>query len=226
MINAITLPEVFAVKGKAFTTSKAVADYFGKRHDNILRDIEKLECSDEFRLLNFEETYTYRENPNGGKRIRSLMIRMTRDGFTFLAMGFTGKKAARFKEAYIARFNSMENWIVNRENLKQDQNALGLAIQKYELISGKSDPYAYSRENNLLYIAAIGASKKKWLSDNGFPASDDIRQHLSEDEINLLDHLLKQNAMMIELFMTYAERKAALIQQAERYRQIYFHQDN
>lgn len=222
MISPTPLPEVFAHKGKAFTTSKAVADYFGKRHDNILRAIENLDCSDDFRLLNFQETFTYRDNPNGGKKIRSPMFQITRDGFTFLAMGFTGKKAARFKEAYIARFNAMENWIANRENLKQDQNLLGLAIQKQEIISGHKDPYAYSRENNLIYIAAIGVSKKKWLSDNGFPPGDDIRQHLSEEEINLLDYLLKQNAMMIEIFMAYAERKTALLKLAECYRQIYF----
>ena len=30
---------------------------------------------------------------------------MTRDGFTFLAMGFTGPRAAVFKEAYIEAFN-------------------------------------------------------------------------------------------------------------------------
>ena len=36
------------------TTSRKVAEVFGKRHDNVLRDIENLGCSDNFRKLNFE----------------------------------------------------------------------------------------------------------------------------------------------------------------------------
>ena len=33
-----------------------VAKFFGKRHDHVLRDIENLDCSKEFRLTNFGET--------------------------------------------------------------------------------------------------------------------------------------------------------------------------
>lgn len=76
---------------------------FGKRHDNVLRDIRELGCSSEFRLLNFEESdYT---NAQGKKQP---MIYMTRDGFTLLVMGYTGDLAMRFKEAYIKQFNAME----------------------------------------------------------------------------------------------------------------------
>ena len=40
--------------GNVFTTSRTVAELFGKRHGNVLRDIENLDCSDEFKRLNFE----------------------------------------------------------------------------------------------------------------------------------------------------------------------------
>lgn len=40
---------------QVMTTSLKLAEYFNKRHDNILRGINKLECSKEFRDLNFEE---------------------------------------------------------------------------------------------------------------------------------------------------------------------------
>ncbi|MGN0585143.1 MAG: Rha family transcriptional regulator [Ruminococcus sp.] len=73
-----------------------VAKYFEKRHDNVIRDIENLDCSEEFRHLNFEET-SYKDE-QGKKRP---CYYMTRDGFVFLAMGYRGKKAARFKELYI-----------------------------------------------------------------------------------------------------------------------------
>ena len=87
-------------KGKQTTNSKNVADVFGKEHRNVLRDIKKLDCSDEFRALNFEpSTYTSDQN----KKIEC--IDMTKDGFTFLCMGYRGKNAAKIKEAYITEFN-------------------------------------------------------------------------------------------------------------------------
>ena len=87
---------------KAMTTSLIVAEAFDKEHRNILRDISQLECSEEFSQLNFEPSAYM----NRGKQYPCFNI--TRDGFTFLAMGFTGKKAAEFKERFIAAFNAME----------------------------------------------------------------------------------------------------------------------
>jgi hypothetical protein len=49
------------------TDSLRVANHFGKRHDNVLNALDKLECSERYRLLNFKETITLRPNPKGGK---------------------------------------------------------------------------------------------------------------------------------------------------------------
>ncbi|CAK8740750.1 hypothetical protein SODG_004227 [Sodalis praecaptivus] len=101
--TSLVAPKVTIHNGKAVTTSLDVADYFGKRHDNVLRTIEHLDCSTKFSALNFEGAeYT---DEQGKQRP---MFEMTKDGFVFLVMGFTGKKAAAFKEAYIAEFNRME----------------------------------------------------------------------------------------------------------------------
>lgn len=108
LAHTATNPSVFIHNGKAVTTSQAVAEYFIKRHDNVIQKIECLDCSPEFRLLNFKETSYQRENPNGGNGITTKCYQMTKDGFVFLVMGFTGKKAAAFKEAYISEFNRME----------------------------------------------------------------------------------------------------------------------
>ena len=88
---------------RAVTTSLQVAEKFGKLHKNVIRSIKSLDCSDKFNRLNFEPAEYI--DAKGEKRI---MYYMTRDGFTFLAMGFTGKVAASFKEAYIEAFNRME----------------------------------------------------------------------------------------------------------------------
>ena len=74
------------------TDSRRVARHFKKRHDNVLRAFDNMQCSDEFRRLNFEESFEINDLANG-KRDR--VVLMTKDGFMFLSMGFTGKEAAR-----------------------------------------------------------------------------------------------------------------------------------
>lgn len=81
-----------------------VAEVFGKRHDNVIRDIKSLECSEEFSLLNFEESNYTNER---GKTYTKYYI--TQDGFSFLVMGYNGKEAASFKENYIREFNRMRD---------------------------------------------------------------------------------------------------------------------
>jgi Rha family phage regulatory protein len=101
MTNNLNLVEL--INNKPLTTSLKVAEVFNKEHKNILQSVEKLECSENFRLANFSaDVYL----DAYGREQKQFTI--TRDGFTFLAMGFTGKKAAQFKEAYINAFNQME----------------------------------------------------------------------------------------------------------------------
>lgn len=107
-IAPVTTPVlVEIVEGQPTTTSLDVASHFGKRHDTVLRAVRQLECSPEFRLHNFAEASQEVAQPNGGVA-KYPVVRMTRDGFTFLCMGFTGKEAGKWKEAYISAFNQME----------------------------------------------------------------------------------------------------------------------
>ena len=95
--------------------SRYVAKFFRKEHKNVLRDIRELDCSDEFRQLNYELTSDKDEQ---GKK--QPYYTMTRDGFMFLVMGYRGKKAAKFKELYIQRFNEMEKTIKSLVEARQD----------------------------------------------------------------------------------------------------------
>ena len=92
---------------KAVTDSLTIAKCFGKPHKNVLRDIEALEIPDNWRGLNFEPTQFERTTPTSGKYLDKAYT-ITRDGFTILAMGYTGSKAMKFKLAYIDAFNRME----------------------------------------------------------------------------------------------------------------------
>ncbi|MFZ5483505.1 MAG: Rha family transcriptional regulator [Pseudomonadota bacterium] len=93
----------------SLTTSRIVAKSFGKRHDDVLKAVRGLECSDEFNVRNFAAV-EYRD-AKGEARPE---YQMTRDGFMFLAMGFTGARAAQMKELFIAAFNDMETALARR----------------------------------------------------------------------------------------------------------------
>jgi Rha family phage regulatory protein len=100
-------PVVHVKNGQPYANSRDVATFFGKRHDNVMRAVDALDCSPEFHHLNFEEVTVTRYRPDGSG-LPTRTLDMTKDGFAFLVMGFTGPKAGRFKEAYIERFNMME----------------------------------------------------------------------------------------------------------------------
>jgi len=98
-------PVVQISDGKAITTSVEVARVFDKQHRHVLDSIRTLvaQLPDEG-VPNFRQTpYT---DPQNGQTYPA--YHLTRDGFTLLAMGFTGKRALAFKLAYIDAFNKME----------------------------------------------------------------------------------------------------------------------
>ena len=91
------------------TSSIKVAEVFGKQHKDVLKAVKSLDISEEFRERNFALSKIDYQNGNIKKQLP--MYYITRDGFMFLVMGFTGKMAARWKEAYIKAFNEMEKML-------------------------------------------------------------------------------------------------------------------
>ena len=84
-------------------SSRKVAEIFEKEHRRVLQDIRELSCGDDFRLHNFvQSSYINSQDKEQPEYL------MTRDGFTLLAMGFTGTKAMQWKIKYIEAFNKME----------------------------------------------------------------------------------------------------------------------
>lgn len=89
--------------GNDVTTSLLVAEVFGKEHSKVVRDIESLSCSASFNAANFG-VITYIDSRNR----EQTAYEMTKDGFSFLVMGYTGVKAGEFKERFINEFNRRE----------------------------------------------------------------------------------------------------------------------
>lgn len=107
--NPTSSPAIFLHNGRPATTSREIAKFFGKRHDNVVRDIRNLisNTPKSFHTLNFEEMSEIVQIGNGATR-EDLVFNIYRDGFILLVMGYTGKTAMRLKLAYIEAFNAME----------------------------------------------------------------------------------------------------------------------
>ena len=89
--------------GSPKKTSLWVAEKFEKRHADVLRAIRELECSEEFSRRNFKQRDYV--DPRGKTQP---MVEMTRDGFWYLAMSFTGPKAADWKVDLLEARNALE----------------------------------------------------------------------------------------------------------------------
>ncbi|HCN6454180.1 TPA: Rha family transcriptional regulator [Escherichia coli] len=168
-LPTLSQPEIAIVDGQAVTSSLAVADFFSKRHDDVLKKIRILDCSPEFCARNFAETSILVRQPNGGTR-KLPCYQITRDGFAFLAMGFTGKRAAQFKEAYINAFNQIEKQLSKPSSLNDvAQNASVLYShlsvihkvwlqQLYPMLAKMESPLAvslYDRINDAAALASL-----------------------------------------------------------------------
>jgi Rha family phage regulatory protein len=114
-LSQIALPDrrpvVFKKDGSVFANSRDVAEFFEKRHDHVMRDIDRLIEQEPSlargHLPNFGEMAVEVEIGSGAKRLVKTYS-MSRDGFTLLAMGFTGSRALQWKLRYIEAFNAME----------------------------------------------------------------------------------------------------------------------
>lgn len=154
--------------GIPVTTSLRVAEIFNKRHTEVLRAIKKLGCSDGFRQRNFASA-EYLDNQ---KKPRP-MFEMTKDGFAFLAMGFTGKEADRFKEKYIDAFNWMQEELLKR----------GMSLmQRYNFISLRFDTRKAEISNSARNMRSWQDEKPEFLIELD-SLEKELQPHLSNLEL-------------------------------------------
>ena len=132
------------------TNSVLVAKVFNKEHGKVMRDIANLKCSNDFRAANFGlSSYVNEQNKEFP------MYEMTKDGFTFLVMGYTGQKAAEFKEAYINAFNTMETELKSQQT-KQLSAAESL-LQSVQLLVAHERQLAIIEHNQKNMQGAISS---------------------------------------------------------------------
>ena len=122
--NLVTITD-----GEPLTTSRIIADVFNKRHSHVLESIENLvsQLTDRnFGSLKWFTKVDYVDNHN---QLRN-EYQINRDGFTLLAMGFTGAKALEWKLKYIQAFNDMEAKLRDGDSLPDNRSDIAKLILK------------------------------------------------------------------------------------------------
>ena len=194
-------------KDTARANSLIVAKMFGKRHDHVIRSIENITdpkngVSDEFRRRNFAQS-SYKDS--SGRKVKC--YNMTRDGFTLLAMGFTGKNALQFKEAYIKRFNDMEKLIFNVVTVRKDYPMLTEAVK---MAHDDPKPYHFSNEADLINKIITGYTAKKFRELHDIPKGESIRPFLTDKQLELMELLQKVDTGLLIAVPDYEQRKRHL----------------
>ena len=212
--NMLVEIKKYGKEEKVMVTSLDVAGTFEKRHDNVLRDIQELRCSDEFRLLNFEESYYINQQNK-----KQPMYYMTRDGFTLLVMGYTGDLAMRFKEAYIGQFNTMEKALtgklIEREKGIAVRQALTKAIQQSRE-NERMHGFAYSNYTNCIYKALFGGNAKQLREQYGIGPKAELRDCFTAEELYSIQAMERLVSGLIDLGMGYEEIRAFISEKATK----------
>lgn len=174
----------------SIATSLDIAETFGKEHKRVLQDIRELECSEDFRRHNFvQSSYVNSQNK------KQPMYYVTRDGFTLLAMGYTGEKAMKFKEGYIRQFNAMEKLLIGKIKEREKGIAVRQAFTKAIQQSSENERmhgHAYSTYTDVIYKSIFGKNAKQLREEFGITKKESMRDYFSEEDL-----VKVQNAEML-----------------------------
>lgn len=170
---------------QATTTSLIVAEYFGKNHQHIMRDIRKLE--EQIDMSKFGQMFLKRKYKDTYKREQEMYI-MNRDGFMLVVMRMSGKKALEKQMEFIEAFNKMEQYIMNQQNEQwKTIRDSGKATRKLETKSINKF-VIYAKENGSTnanrYFLNLSKLVNKLL---GIPK--DSRDSLTMKQLHTLDEL-------------------------------------
>lgn len=124
-----------------------------------------------------------------------------------LVMGYTGEKAMQFKEAYINRFNEMEEFIKTLTEMRQE---FPLLTEQIKFMHENPKPYHFSNECDMINRLVLGISAKKFRELHGIPKGESIRPYLSAEKIRLMDRLQKIDLGLLIAFPEYEKRKQHL----------------
>lgn len=143
--------------GEPVASSRQIAESFEKNHRDVLRAVDGLKED----VRNFAQMFFETEAPDSYGRPQRTYL-MNRDGFTLLAMGFTGKAALEWKLRYIQAFNAMEKQLAQRPQLSRAELMAQALIAAHDELEHKDRQIAELTPKGI-FADAVNASKKSIL---------------------------------------------------------------
>lgn len=191
-------------------SSLDMAETFEKEHRRVMQDIRELACSEDFRLHNFvQSSYINLQNK------KQPMYYMTRDGFTLLAMGYTGEKAMRFKEEYIKQFNTMEKLLIGKMREREKGIAIRQALTKALQQSKEAERmhgHAYSTYTNCIYKVLFGMNANHLREKYGISNKENLRDYFTEEELKAVQSMECLVSGLVDCGWGYGQVKAFIEQ--------------
>lgn len=169
-----------------------MAEHFEKEHRHVLDAIRNLTAENS--AASFFTLTTYK---NRGKEYP--MYEMDRDGFSLLAMGFTGEKALRWKLDYIKAFNAMEKelkriyterqqWQIERDKGIIVRHILTDTI-KMKVTDSPHKKFMYPNYTKLIYKTIFGKTMKELQEQYGVKRKESIREYVTADELKQIESM-------------------------------------
>lgn len=181
------------------TTSLALAEVFEKKHQHVLRDIDALKDVPNFGQMFFESN-----EPDSYGRNRRIYF-MNRDGFTLIAMGYTGSKAMEFKLKYIEAFNQMEKKIKEETQFRLPTNLAEMSTMFYSVMKDQDKKIEEQNEkvNFLMNLSGLTSPRNKELTK---ARNKKIIQVCGGSESNSYQDRSLRSKLYNELFKSYRHR--------------------
>lgn len=194
---------IFEKSGDAWVSTRDIAKLFEKEHKDVLAAIREQimpNVSNEFGQRNFPPS-SYKNNQN--KRQPEYLL--NRKSFSIVVMGFTGKKAMQFKEAYIEAFEAMATVIDTRQLSKAGYKEMSSAIAR--TLSDKNDAKAYSKEATMINTIVLGMSSSDFKAINNIDEHGNTRDSVAFAMLEKLDKAQRLNAQLIRAGLPYEQRE-------------------
>ena len=185
---------------KVVTTSLKVAEIFEKEHRDVMKSIRNLTAQNfAVKKMFVEESYLNSRNQ------QQPMFYMNRDGFTLLAMGFTGSKAMEFKLKYIDAFNKMEKQIKEETQFRLPTNLNEMSTMFYSVMKDQDKKIEEQNEkvNFLMNLSGLTSPRNKELTK---ARNKKIIQVCGGSESNSYQDKSLRSKLYNELFKSYRHR--------------------
>ena len=196
-------------------TSREIAELTGKNHADVMRDIRKSE-NPYLKVFGTESKFALSGYRDLSGKSNPVYI-LTKSQSLFIVSGYSGELRAmiqkRWEElelVFQAQLLEEAERKFIRERARTGAEPMTTALKAQREDAGKEmKPYHYSTEHDMIDIMVLGVKAKKYCTLNNIKKGK-LRDHLTKAQIDLIEFLQSRNTVMLEMDMSYQDRKKAL----------------